>query len=174
MGPGRLGRRLDGDGDGEAHRRRLSSSWPRCLARAPATLHARISALVLRPPCCGLLNGAEAEAWEGAPPTPMILGDALRHTRDPGALILTVAAAGALAGSIIQAAYRQSVIAGALVAMRLIEAASVTGIALALGRLDLVGEGLERLAIDMGLIVAAGLVVFGLKQLLVHRRAPLR
>ena len=107
-------------------------------------------------------------------PRTFLDSDALRHTREPGATILTIAAAGALAGIIIQAAYRRSIIAGALVAMRLIEAAAVTGIALAVGRLDLALDGLERLAVDMGFVVAAGLVVFGLKQLLVHRRSPLR
>lgn len=107
-------------------------------------------------------------------PQTFLDSDALRHTREPGATILTIAAAGAMAGVIIQAAYRQSVIAGPLVAMRLIEAAAVTGVALAVGRFDLVLESLGRLAIDMGFVVAAGLVVFGGKQLLVHRRTPLR
>lgn len=41
---------------------------------APA-LRAHISALVLLYPYCGLLNGAEAEAWKGAPPTLMILAE---------------------------------------------------------------------------------------------------
>lgn len=107
-------------------------------------------------------------------PSTFLDGDALRHTQDPGATILTIAAAGALAGVVIQAAYRRSIIAGALVAMRLIEAAAVTGIALALGRFDLMLDGIQRLAIDMGFILAAGLIVFGLKQAFVHQRAPVR
>ena len=107
-------------------------------------------------------------------PSTFLESDALRHTREPGATILTIAAAGAVAGVVIQAAYRRSVIAGALVAMRLIEAAAVTGIAVAVGRLDIALDGLGRLGIDMGFVVIAGLVVFGLKQLLVHRRSPLR
>ncbi len=47
------------------------AAWP----EPPATLRARISALVLLYPYCGLLNGAEVEAWKGAPPTLMILGE---------------------------------------------------------------------------------------------------
>ena len=64
-------------------------------------------------------------------------------------------------------------IAGALVAMRLIEAASVTGVALAMGRADLAGAGAARLALDAAFVLVAGIVVFGLKQAIVHRRAPL-
>lgn len=100
--------------------------------------------------------------------------DALRHTREPGAIILTIAAGGAFAGVVIQAAYRRSVIAGALVAMRLIEAAAVTGIALAAGQSDAALDGLERLAIDMGFVLIGGLVVFGFKQAFVHQRSPMR
>lgn len=101
-------------------------------------------------------------------------GDALKHTLEPSAEIVATAIAGAFAGAVILASYRRSVIAGALVAMRLIEAASVTGIALALGRLDLATRALERVGMDMGFVVLAGLIVFCLKQFFVHRRRSLR
>lgn len=100
-------------------------------------------------------------------------GDVLKHTIHPSPELLTIALAGAFAGVLIQASYRRSVIAGALVAMRLIEAASVAGISLAMGRLDLAAASGARLAIDAGFVLIAGVLVFGLKQLIVHRRAPL-
>ena len=78
-----------------------------------------------------------------------------------------------LAQEPVQAPYRRSVIAGALIALRIVEAAGVTGVALAMGRFDLVGQGLWRVALDAGFIVAAGLIVFGIKQLTIHRRTPL-
>jgi hypothetical protein len=66
------------------------------------------------------------------------------------------------------------VIAGALIAMRMIDAAALVGVALMLGRLDVAGHGLSRLGIDVLLVAAAGALVFGLKQVFVHKRAPLR
>jgi Domain of unknown function (DUF389) len=100
-------------------------------------------------------------------------GDALKHTIDPDAFVLSIAMAGAVAGVIIQAAYRRTVIAGALVALRLIEIAAVIGLALAFGRFDLAWQAVLRLGVDIAFVFVAGVVVFGLKQLFVHRRAPL-
>jgi dienelactone hydrolase len=45
------------------------SEWP----APPGDLLARVSAIVLLYPYCGLLNGAEAAAWADAPPTLMVL-----------------------------------------------------------------------------------------------------
>ncbi len=39
---------------------------------------------------------------------------------------------------------------------------------------DLIGKGIERLAIDVLMIAAAGIVVFVFEQQVVHRRSPLR
>ena len=105
--------------------------------------------------------------------TTFLEGDALHHVREPGAMLLTIGAAGAVAGVVIESAYRRSVIAGALVALSIIEAASAAGIAGVLGRWEIMGEALSRLAIDGLFILAAGVLVFGGKQLFVHRRAPL-
>lgn len=107
------------------------------------------------------------------PASAFLEGDALKHTLKPSSDIVATSLAGAFAGIVILAAYRRSVIAGALVAMRLIEAASVAGIALAMGRIDLMTESLKRVGVDMAFVLVAGLIVFGLKQLLVHRRQPL-
>lgn len=100
-------------------------------------------------------------------------GDSLKHTVEPSGEVLMIAACGALAGAVMQAAYRRSVIAGALIALRIIETAGVVGVALAMGRFDLAGQSLERLVTDASFIVIAGLVVFGIKQAVFHRRAPL-
>lgn len=127
-----------------------------------------------------LLIAAAAVTWPllnlfGAVPASAFLeGDVLKHTLSPTPDILLVSIVGAFAGIIILSAYRRSVIAGALVAMRLIEAASVLGIAIGMGRFDIAGEAMKRLGIDMLFVLAAGIVVFGLKQLVVHRRSPLR
>lgn len=127
----------------------------------------------------GVLTAAAAVTWlllstfGGIEAAAFLEGDGLKHTIHPTPELLTMAVAGAFAGVLIQASYRRSVIAGALVAMRLIEAASVTGVALAMGRADLAGAGAARLALDAAFVLVAGIVVFGLKQAIVHRRAPL-
>jgi uncharacterized protein DUF389 len=90
----------------------------------------------------------------------------------PGSQILRSAFAAA-AGILIFAAYRETVIAGALMALELIPAAALAGAALASGRPTLIYEGLERLLVDIALIVALGWVIFAAKQAFVHRRRPL-
>lgn len=81
--------------------------------------------------------------------------------------------AAASAGILIIAAYRRSVIAGALIALVVIPAAASIGAGLAAGNGQIVRHGFERLGFDVLFIVAAGLLVFWLKQVLVHRRKPL-
>lgn len=127
----------------------------------------------------GVLIAAAAATWAvmtqlGIEPSAFLEGEALKDTLAPSWEVIIVAIAGAFAGVVILAAYRQSVIAGALVAMRLIEAASVGGVALAMGRSDLAAGALGRLLLDIGFVVLAGVVVFALKQAFVHRRTPLR
>lgn len=124
-----------------------------------------ISAAAVTWPLLNLLGHVPASAF--------LDGDVLKHTLKPTPDILAVSIAGAFAGAVILAAYRRSVIAGALVAMRLIEAASVVGIAIGMGRFGLAGEAMTRLGLDVLFVVGAGIIVFGLKQLLVHRRALL-
>jgi hypothetical protein len=131
--------------------------------------------------CAGyaVLIAAAAATWLvlsqfGVEASAFLEGEAVRHTLHPTPEIYGVSLAGAFAGIIIIAAYRQSVIAGALVAMRLIEAASVTGVAIAMGQMDIALGALARLCVDFAFVAAAGLIVFGLKQVLLHRRAPLR
>ena len=84
-----------------------------------------------------------------------------------------VSACAAVAGVIMVLAYRESVIAGPLIALVLIPAAALIGAALAAGRPALAGEGLERLTLDAALIVGLGALVVWIKQVTVHRRAPM-
>lgn len=86
---------------------------------------------------------------------------------------LIVSGAAAFAGIVIISAYRRSVIAGALIALIIIPAAASVGAGLAAGEQQIAFNGLERLGIDVLFIVGAGLLVFWLKQTLVHRRKPL-
>jgi hypothetical protein len=126
-----------------------------------------------------LMLAAAATYWGlhavGAAETDTFLeSNGLKHTIHPDSLVLLIAACGAFAGITMQAAFRRSVIAGALIALRIIETAGVIGIGLAIGRFDLVGQSFGQLAIDIAFIIGAGIIVFGLKQLTVHRRTPLR
>jgi hypothetical protein len=97
----------------------------------------------------------------------------VRHLAHPGLPELLVAAAGALAGIVTLAAFRRSFQAGPLIAMAFIPAAALVGAGLAVGRIDLAIEGLQRFGIDWGFIVGLGAPFLWLKQRLVHRRAPL-
>lgn len=97
----------------------------------------------------------------------------VKNIAEPTLKEFTVSGAGALAGIIIIAAYRRSVIAGALIALVMIPAAALIGAGFAAGESKLALEGLERLGMDVLFVVAAGLLIFWLKQKLVHNRKPL-
>lgn len=84
-----------------------------------------------------------------------------------------ISGAAAIAGMIIIASYRRSIIAGALVALIIVPATASVGAGLAAGNGQIVRHGAERLGWDVLCIIAAGLLVFWLKQVLVHRRKPL-
>lgn len=84
-----------------------------------------------------------------------------------------VSACAAVAGAIMIAAYRRTVIAGPLIALVLIPAAAMAGAALGAGRAGLFFEALQRLGLDIVLIVALGGLVFFAKQAITHRRPSL-
>ena len=119
--------------------------------------------------------GAFLALWAGGAikPDDFFAGSAAKHLAHPPAPGLLISFCGALAGVVIQASYRRSVIAGALIAMRVIDAAAGFGIAVAAGRPGFTAEALERLSLDIAFILVAGAAVFWTKQRLVHRRAPL-
>lgn len=91
----------------------------------------------------------------------------------PALTEILVSIAGAIAGIVMIAAYRRSVIAGPLIALILIPAAAMIGMGMVIGRTDLAVEGAERFLLDAALIVGLGVVVVGLKQALFHRRRSL-
>jgi hypothetical protein len=97
----------------------------------------------------------------------------VQHLAHPHLMELLLAATGALAGVVILAAFRRSFQAGPLIAMAFIPAAALIGAGLAVGRLDLALEGLERFMADWGFILALGIPFLWLKQQRVHRRQPL-
>lgn len=97
----------------------------------------------------------------------------VKRIAEPGAPSLLVSACGAIAGIVMLAAYRRSVIAGPLIALTIIPAAALIGMAPVAGSWAVALEGLERLAIDLGLIVLAGVVVVAVKQATVHKRRPM-
>jgi hypothetical protein len=84
-----------------------------------------------------------------------------------------VSACAAVAGIIMVASYRRSVIAGPLMALTLIPGAAFAGAAIAAGEARLVWEGVQRVGVDALLILVLGFVVFFIKQITVHHREPL-
>jgi Domain of unknown function (DUF389) len=92
---------------------------------------------------------------------------------DPTTAALVISACGAVAGALMITAHRVTLLAGPLIALQLIPAAVMTGMALADEDGDLAAQGLARLGVDVGMVIAASLLVFGAKRLTIHRRQPL-
>lgn len=115
--------------------------------------------------------GLSAGGWEL--PEKLLENRQFSELADPTALTLVISAAGALAGVTMIAAQRTALLPGALIAMQLIPAAAMTGAALALGEGHAAAEALARLGVDVAMVVAAGILVFGYKQAMVHKRSPL-
>ncbi|MCB2376880.1 DUF389 domain-containing protein [Hymenobacter sp. BT635] len=91
----------------------------------------------------------------------------------PSAKALLVSGAGALAGVIMLAAFRRSFMAGPLIAQAIIPAAALIGAGLATSQNSLTWAAAQRFGLDWVGIVACGLLIFGLKQLFVHKRRTL-
>ena len=72
---------------------------------------------------------------------------------DPTLREILMSACGAVAGMVMLVSYREFLIPGALIALEVIEAAAVIGVALAAGEPAFVYEGVERLVLDSLLIV---------------------
>jgi uncharacterized membrane protein len=91
----------------------------------------------------------------------------------PPLINLIISAAGAVAGVVMISAGRFTQLAGPLVALQLLPAAACVGVALELGDGGLAARSLGRLAIDVGMVLLAGLIVFTYKHAVVHghRRA---
>lgn len=91
----------------------------------------------------------------------------------PDAFDFAYSTIGVLAGAVMLAAYRRSTIGGALMALEIIHAAAMVGVALGIGRWDYLLEGLARFGIDVLLILVLSSLVVWLKQVFVHKRRPL-
>ncbi len=91
----------------------------------------------------------------------------------PDAPSVALSILGGLTGMIMIAAYRRSFIAGPLLLLSAIPAAALIGAGAASGSLGLMGQGLERLLIDVAIIWATGALIVAWKQRVVHKRKPL-
>jgi hypothetical protein len=82
-------------------------------------------------------------ATVGASPITLdfIESEAVRRIGDPSWPDLLISACGAFGGIVVQAAFRQAIIAGALIALTIIDAAALMGIGLAMFEPNLIGKG---------------------------------
>jgi uncharacterized protein DUF389 len=98
----------------------------------------------------------------------------VHEIQHPPLINLILSAAGAVTGVIMISAGRFTQLAGPLVALQLLPAAASLGVALELGESGIAARSLGRLAIDIGMVLVAGLVVFTYKHVAVHghRRPP--
>ncbi len=97
----------------------------------------------------------------------------VRNLAEPGLREILLSTGGALAGMVMLLSRRHYLIPGALVALLVIEASALIGVALAAGEVGLMLEGAKRFGLDILLIVLGGLPIVLLKQAFVHRRAPM-
>jgi hypothetical protein len=97
----------------------------------------------------------------------------VRNLAEPGLREIIVSGCGALAGMVMLLSRRHYLIPGALVALLVIEASALIGVALAAGEPGLMLEGAKRFGLDILLIVIGGVPIVALKQAFVHRRAPM-
>lgn len=80
---------------------------------------------------------------------------------------------GAVAGAIMIAAYRESFISGALMALASIHSAAMIGVGIVSGRPFYAQQGAERLLLDIVLIIGCCWLVFFVKQRTLHKRTPI-
>jgi hypothetical protein len=85
----------------------------------------------------------------------------------PGVIASAVAS---IAGALLVATRRSVLTAGVMVALSLVPAATLVGLGLVAGDLELAGRGLLRWLIEVGLVAAASALVFAWKRSSVHRR----
>ncbi len=97
----------------------------------------------------------------------------VRNLAEPGLREILLSGCGALAGMVMLLSRRHYLIPGALVALLVIEASALIGVALAAGEPGLMLEGAKRFGLDILLIVAGGIPIVLFKQALIHRRAPM-
>jgi hypothetical protein len=92
----------------------------------------------------------------------------VHELQHPPTVNLILSAAGAVTGVVMVGAGRFTQLAGPLVGLQLLPAAASIGAALELGEGEFAGRSAVRLAIDIGMVVTAGLVTFAYKHYTVH------
>jgi uncharacterized membrane protein len=107
-----------------------------------------------------------------ASPDMLASSEAAQMVLHPTAADWLISAGGAAAGMVIVSAFRQAVIAGALIALALVPAAALMGAGLAAGQTTMTLEALWRVALDMLLVLVLGGTVIWLKQRLTHHNRP--
>ena len=88
----------------------------------------------------------------------------------PESILISFCAA--LAGVIIETAYREALLAGPVVALIVVPSACLVGAGLGLLDAELMIAGVRRFSIDLVLVIVLGALVLGMKQRLLHRRLP--
>jgi hypothetical protein len=91
---------------------------------------------------------------------------------DPSIASLLISVAGAVAGGLVITAYRMPLLPGPIVAVQIVSSAAMIGMAAAAGKGHISAQALQRFATDAAFIFVACLLVFWLKERLVHRRDP--
>ena len=113
-----------------------------------------------------LIGGTDAAAFLEHEATASLL--------HPKAKDVLVSLAAAAASILMYLAYRRNVIAGPLIALILIPAATAVGMSLAIGEWVHAGRIALRLGVAVALVVGTGLALIYAKQKMVHKRQPLR
>jgi hypothetical protein len=83
---------------------------------------------------------------------------------------LLASSAGGIAGAVLIATNRAVLTAGVMIALALVPAAALVGVALASGAPDLAGRAAARWGAEVAIVAVSGLVVFAWKKRRVHRR----
>lgn len=94
----------------------------------------------------------------------------VHEVEHPPLLNLLLSAGGAVAGAVMVAAGRFTVLAGPVIALQLIPALGTLGARLELGDGTLAAHALARVAIDIGMVLLACLLVFAYKHITVHQK----
>jgi uncharacterized protein DUF389 len=103
-----------------------------------------------------------------ASPEALATSEGVKMVTHPTAADWLISAGGAAAGVVIVSAFRQAVIAGALIALALVPAAALVGASVAAGEMVIALEALWRVGLDVLLVVLLGVAVVFLKQRLIH------
>lgn len=83
---------------------------------------------------------------------------------------LLVTAAASIAGPLLIATHRSILIAGVMIALALVPAATITGMALVMGEVDVAGKAFLRWLIEVSFVSIFSLLIFIWKKASVHKR----